>query len=64
MQKSLSLNNLNHDIDNRPYTTTNNNTRTISDENTQILSRLNIDQDQKISLIEKKKLKWANELSK
>ncbi len=51
MMKSLSLNNLVNDD------------RHQDNENDQILSKLNIDQDQKTTLIERKKQKWANEMS-
>ena len=51
--KSFSLNNL-----------TQNDQINYSNENEQILSKLNIiDQDHKLSLIERKKLKWANDTS-
>jgi hypothetical protein len=49
--KSYSLNNLTQNDQ-------------IINENEQILSKFNIDQDQKLSLIERKKLKWANDTSK
>ena len=59
MQKSYSLNNLNQ---NNNYNE--NEKINYSNENEEILSKLNIDHNQKLSLIERKKLKWANETSK
>lgn len=54
MMKSYSLNNL---------TQNNNEFINYANENEQILAKFNVDQNEKLSLIDKKKLKWANETS-